>query len=200
MCLLQQPQIEKTRVCMYTRFYPKYHCPVLCKWYQVACKRHSHSKMLLYHNRHSCQAIFLLFDLIGQHGSTTTLCYCILLITELRNVQLANLNFGIHLVQCSLVLHYSTNISMSSPDQNRYYHCELQCLKSRHPYFNFLQAYAFRLPKKFFFRNCSSGLTELLLHGIPFPEEPKFIFGLNSIYQVIEFPFIFILVQHIFHI
>ena len=117
MCLLQQPHVPKTRVCRYARFYPKYHCPVLCRWYQVACKCHSHSQMLLYHNKHSCQASFLLFDLVGSHGTTTTLSYCILLITELRNVKLATLNFGIHLVQCSLVLYYSTKKSISLPDQ-----------------------------------------------------------------------------------
>lgn len=99
------------------RFYPKYHCPVLCRWYQVACKCRSHSQMLLYHNKHSCEASFLLFALVGNHGTRKTLSYCILLITELRNVQLAILNFGIHLVQCSLVLYYSTKKSISSPDQ-----------------------------------------------------------------------------------
>lgn len=120
MCPLQLLQIQKTRVCMCARFYLKYHCPAICRWNQVASKCHSHSKMLLqYHNMYSCQAILLHLDLVGNHSKTTTLSYCILLITKSRNAQLATLNFVILLVQCSLVLYYSTKRSISSPNHTK---------------------------------------------------------------------------------
>ena len=147
MCLLQQPQIQKTRVCRYARFYfyPRYRCPVLCRWYQVPCKCHSHSILLLCHNMYSYQAIFLLLDLVGNrwHNNNPFILHPI--DNRIKKCAAGNLEFRDPLgpVFLGVVLQHKENYVFTrpggtqqvTPEQNRYYHCELQCLKSRHPYF-----------------------------------------------------------------
>lgn len=186
MCQLQQPQIQKTRVCMYARFYPKYHCPVLCRWYTVIPKCCCTTTSTVV--RHLSA---LRFGRQPWNNNNPFLLHPV----DNRIKKCAACHFEFRDPLGPVCLH-QTRWNQAS---DTWYHCErqrliisaslLQAILSPTSSKLMLSDYQ----KKFNFLFQKIGVAVWLSYCCI-----GFIFGVNSIYQVVEFPFIS--VQHIFHI